>query len=73
MIEGGSALKVYRIGPHKIGDIEPAVAMRKHFVDTKTRSVRMRQRGGKRGGGGGSGGEMRDARRNEVRHAEGDS
>lgn len=39
VVEGTAILKVYSAGPHKIGQIEPAIAMRKLMIDTK-RSAR---------------------------------
>ncbi|CAM9316088.1 unnamed protein product, partial [Hapterophycus canaliculatus] len=56
VVEGTAILKIYSSGPHKIGQIEPAIAMRTKMIDSK-RSVRITAskpnfRG--RGGGGGA-------------------
>lgn len=69
VVEGGPIIKIYRAGPHRVGEIEPALAMKRHFFESKSRSVRLRPAGrshgaGKRGGTPGGGG----ARGTEVRH-----
>lgn len=69
VVEGGPIVKIYQAGPHRIGEIEPAIAMKKHVIESKSRSMRLGQAAGKRGddgvrtgaasaGGGGRGFEV---------------
>lgn len=54
VVEGTALLKIYSSGPHKVGQIEPAIAMRTMMIDSK-RSVRTTASKAKlrsRGGGG---------------------
>lgn len=53
VVEGTAILKIYSSGPHKIGQIEPAIAMRKLLIDTK-RSARAAAPKAKSGRGGAS-------------------
>ncbi len=60
VVEGTAILKIYSAGPHKLGQIEPAIAIRTLMIDTK-RSKRVvgpkaNPRGDGGGGGGGGGG-----------------
>lgn len=56
VVEGTAILKIYSSGPHKVGQIEPAIAMRTMMIDNK-RSVRITASKKKfrgRGSGGGN-------------------
>lgn len=50
VVEGTAILKIYSQGPHKVGQIEPAIAMRKLMIDAK-RSARTAPKANSRGGG----------------------
>lgn len=36
VVEGTAILKIYSVGPHKLGQIEPAIAVRKLMIDNKS-------------------------------------
>lgn len=51
VVEGTATLKIYAAGPHKIGEIEPGIAMQRISIDNNRRSTR--HAGLKRGNQGG--------------------
>lgn len=51
VVEGTAILKIYSAGPHKVGQIEPAIAMRKLMIDTKRSTRGAAPQGKSRGGG----------------------
>ena len=54
VVEGTAILKIYSAGPHKLGQIEPAIAIRTLMIDRK-RSTRVAgPKANPRGGGGGA-------------------
>lgn len=55
VVEGGPIVKIYRAGPHRVGEIEPAIAMRRHILEKNSRSVRLRPAGRRHGAGKGGG------------------
>lgn len=57
VVEGTAILKIYSAGPHKIGQIEPAIAMRKLMIDSKRSARAAAPKDNSRGGGGPARGE----------------
>lgn len=78
VVEGGPSVKIYKAGPHRVGEIEPAIAIKKYLIESTSRSVRLRQTGEKLDGYGagtegravssGRGFEMRDKEKFMVQH-----
>lgn len=44
VVEGTATLKIYADGPRKVGQIEPAIAMRKLMIDNKRSAQRTKQK-----------------------------
>lgn len=51
VVEGTAILKIYSTGPHKLGQIEPAIAMRKLMIDNKSSARIAAAKPNSRGGG----------------------
>lgn len=51
VVEGTAILKIYTTGPHKLGQIEPAIAVRKLMIDNKSSTRIPASKGTYRGGG----------------------
>lgn len=54
VVEGTSVLKIYAAGPHKVGQIEPVIAMKKLMIDNNKRSAILQVKGKARNTAGGA-------------------
>lgn len=54
VVEGTAILKIYSAGLHKVGQIEPAISVRKLMIDNNQRSKKNTGKKGKTHGGSGA-------------------
>lgn len=54
VVEGTAILKIYSAGLHKVGQIEPAISVRKLMIDNNQRSKKTTSKKGKSQGGSGA-------------------
>lgn len=67
VIEGTSALKIYAAGPHKMGQIEPVIAMKTLMIDNNKSATLQGKGKGRKGGAVKNGSVATGNRGNEVR------